>query len=85
MLQSVDQNLHRTGNFTLGIGVLNTQKQYALALVRHPFGGQTLHQIAQMDKAGRGGSHTGDHRTLRIVTGRELCFHLFRGLGYIGV
>ena len=35
VLQSVDENLHRTGNFTLGVGVFHAQKQHTAGLVGH--------------------------------------------------
>ena len=83
MLQGFDQHLHRTGNLPLGIGVLHPQEQYAAGLMGHPLGGQPLHQIAQMDKAGGGGSHPGDHSALRQLTGREALLHVLRGFVYV--
>ena len=84
VLQSIDQHLHGTGDLTLGVGVLYTQKKHAAALVRHPLRGQALHQIAQMDKTGGGGGHTGDHGTLRGIAAGEPGLHSLRCFGNIG-
>ena len=84
MLQCVNQHLYRAGNLPLGIGILHTQEQHASALVGHPLGGETLHQVAQMDKAGGRGGHTGDDRALGNLTGRILLLQGFRGVGYVG-
>ena len=45
---------------------------------------RTLHQIAQMDKSGRGGSHSGNHRTLRKVALGEPGFQLLGSFGHVG-
>jgi hypothetical protein len=77
VLQGVDEHFYGTGNFPLGIGIFHAQEQHAAALVRHPLGGQTLYQIAQMDKAGGRGSHTGDDCAFGILSGREFLFQHF--------
>ena len=82
--QGVDEHLHRTGNLPLGIGVLYPEVQHAAGLVGHPFRNRTLHQIAQMDKSGRGGSHSGNHRTLGKVALGEPGFQLLGSFGHIG-
>ena len=81
VLQCVNQHLHCAGNLPLGVRILHTEKQHASALVGHPLGGEALHKVAQMDKAGGGGSHTGDDRALRHLTGG---IHLFKGFGRVG-
>ena len=84
MLQGVNQHLHRARHFPFGIGIFYTQKQHTAALVSHTLRDQTLYQITQMDKAGRGGRHTGDDCALGGVTGGEFCLSLLRTLGHIG-
>ena len=84
VLQRFNQNLHCTGNLPLCIGVLHPQEQHAAALVCHTFTGQTLHQIAQMDKAGGGGSHTGDNSPFGHISGGIFFFQLLAGGGDIG-
>ena len=82
--QGVDEHLHRTGNLPLGIGVLYPEVQHAAGLVGHPFRNRALHQIAQMDKSGRGGSHSGNHRTLGKITLGEPGFQLLGSFGHVG-
>ena len=84
VLQGVNQNLHRAGNLPLGIGVLHPQEQYAAALMGHPLGGQTLHQIAQMDKTRGGGSHPGNHRALGQPPGGIFFFERLRSFCHVG-
>ena len=84
VLQRFNQNLHRTGNLPLRIGVLHPQEQNAAALMRHALTGQTLHQIAQMDKAGGGGSHTGDNSSFGQISLGIFFFQLLAGGGDIG-
>ncbi len=83
VLQGVDEHLHRAGNLPLGIGVLHPEEQNAAALVGHPLGGQALHQIAQVDKAGGGGSHPGDDGTLRDAAGGIFFFQRLRGFRHV--
>ena len=83
VLQGFNQNLHRTGDFPLGIGILYPQKQHAAALMGHPLGGKSLHQIAQMDKAGGGGCHPGDNCPFRDIAGGIFGFQLLTGHGDI--
>ena len=84
MLQGFNQNFYGAGDLPLGIGVLNPKKEHTAGLVCHTFTGQTLDQIAQMDKAGRRGSHPGDDSALRKITGRETLFKILRGLCHVG-
>ena len=39
VLQGIDENLHSTGNFPFGIGVLHPEEQNAAALVSHSLRG----------------------------------------------
>ena len=81
VLQRVDEDLHRTGDLPLGIGVLHPQEQHAAALVGHPLGGQALDQVAQVNKARRRGGHPGDHSPFRQVPGGIFRFQLCLGHG----
>ena len=65
VLQGVDQHLHRAGDLALGIGVLHAKEEHAARLVRHAFGDESLHQIAEMHKARRRRCHTRNDRALR--------------------
>ena len=84
VLQSVNQNLHSAGNFPLGIGVLNTKEQHTAALMAHTLGNCALNQVAQMDKAGGRGGHTGNYSALGKVSDRIACFYHFRGVSDMG-
>ena len=84
VLQGVDQNFHSAGNFPLGIGIFHTKEQNTFTLVCHTLCDQPLNQVAQMDKAGGGGSHTGDDGTFRQIPLGEAGIHFFRGFGNIG-
>ena len=79
VLECLDEHLHRTGNLPLGIGVLHPQEQHAAALMGHPLGGQSLHQVAQVDKARGGRCHSGDYRALRQIPERIFFFQSLRG------
>ena len=70
MLQCVDEHFNSAADFPLGIGVFHPQKQHAATLMRHTLRGQTLHQIAQMDKAGGGGRHACDNSAFGGLTQR---------------
>ena len=83
VLQGVDEHLDRAGYLALGIGVLHAQKQNAAGLVRHALCHETLHQIAQMDKTGRGRRHTRDDRALGQFARRETLLKLFRRSGNV--
>ena len=84
MLQRVNQNFHSAGNFTLGVGIFYAQKQHTAALVGHTFRNHTLNQVAQMDKAGGRGGHTGNHSSFGNITQWETLLQCFRGVCYIG-
>ena len=83
MLQRIDQHLNRTGNLALGVGILHAQKQDTAGLVRHALGNESLHQIAQMDKAGGGGRHAGDDRAFGKAAGRIALLQLLRRFGHL--
>ena len=83
MLQGVDQNLHSSGNLPLSIGILHPQKQNAAALMRHALGGQALNQVAQVDKSGGRGGHTGDNRAFRYIPQGKSGLQIFRSIRYI--
>ena len=78
MLQCVDEHFHSPGDFPFGVGILNTKKQHTAGLVGHPFTGQSLNQITQVDKSGGGWSHPGDDGAFRKITGREPLFKILR-------
>ena len=82
--QSVDEHLYGTGHFPFRVRILHPQEQHTAALVAQPLGDGALHQIAQMDKAGGGGSHTGDDCTLREISCGEACLQILRCVGHIG-
>ena len=84
VLQGVNQHLHSPGNLPLGIGILYPQEQHTAALMGHALGGQALHQVAQVDKAGGGGSHAGNDGTLGHVPRGIFCFQLLRRHGDVG-
>ena len=84
VLQGVDQNLHGAGDLPLGVRILHPEEQHAAALVGHTFRGQTLHQVAQMDEAGGGGSHPGDNSPFRKISGGETLLQGLRSIGYMG-
>ena len=81
--QGVDQHFYRAGDLPLGVGILNPEVQHAAGLVSHPLRNRALHQIAQVDKSGRGGSHPGDHRALGKVALREPGFQLLGSFGHV--
>ena len=60
--QGFNEHLHRPGHFPLGVGILHPEEQHAAGLVGHALGDDTLHQVAQVDKAGGAGGHAGDNR-----------------------
>ena len=84
MLQGVYQNFHSAGNFTLGIGIFDTQEEDAAALMCHALRGQALNQVAQVDKTGGGGSHTGDDCAFGNFTQGKLFLERFGGICYMG-
>ena len=84
MLQRVDEHLHGARHLALGVRILHAEEQHAAGLVRHALGDQPLHQIAQMDKAGGGGSHTGDNSPFGHISGGIFFFQLLAGGGDIG-
>ena len=84
VLQGLNQHLDGAGDLTLGIGVLHPQEQHTAAAVGHTLGGQTLHQVAKMDKAGGGGRHTGNHGAFGNAAGGIFFFQHLRGVCDIG-
>jgi len=84
VLQGVDQHFHSAGNFPLGISIFHPQEKNTAALVSHTLGGQTLHQVAQMDEAGGRRCHTGDNSALGNITKGELFLQRFGSVSYIG-
>ena len=83
MLQGVNEHFHRAGNLSFCVGVLHPQEEHAAALMGHALGGQSLHQIAQMDEAGRGGGHPGDHCALGQLSGGIFFFERLRGFCHV--
>ena len=84
VLEGVDQHLHGTGDLPLGIGVLHAKEQNAAGLVSHTLGGQSLHQVAQVNKTGGRGGHTGNNCPFGDISGGEPLFQSFRRVGHIG-
>ena len=84
VLQGVDQNFHSAGNFPLGVGVFHPKEQNAFTLVSHTLCNQTLDQIAQMDKTGGRGSHTGHNCAFCQLALGETGFHFVRSFRDIG-
>ena len=82
--QGVDQHLHGTGNLPLGVRILHPEVQHAAGLVGHSFRNRALHQIAQMDKSGRGGGHPGNHRALGKIALGEPGFQMLGRFGHVG-
>ena len=83
VLQRVDQYFHSAGTLTLGVSVFHPQEQNAAALVGHPLGDHTLNQIAQMDKTGRGRSHTGHDGAFGQFTLGKTCLDFLGRFGHI--
>jgi len=84
MLQRIDQYFHSAGNFTLGVGILHPEEKYAAGLVSHALRDHALNQVAQVDKTGGGGSHTGDNGAFSQLTAGEALLHLGGSFGHIG-
>ena len=84
VLQSVDKNFHSAGNFTLCVGIFHAQEQNTTRLVAHALGNGALHQVAQMDKAGGRGSHTGNNSAFRQLTGGKTGFHFLGSFRHLG-
>ena len=81
MSQRLDQTLGRTGNLTLCVGVLNSQIEYAAALVRQTLTNRGGEQAAEMHKACGAGRETGDLCALGELTRGICCLNIGRCLG----
>ena len=84
VFQRIDKHFHSTGDFPLGVGIFHTQEENAARLMAHTLRNGALNQVAQMDKTGGGGSHTGDDGTFGELPCGEPGLHLLGSLGYIG-
>ena len=78
IIQRVDQHGDGAFHFALVVRILDAQERYAAAAVGQTLVREGAVQVAQMDKTGGTGAHTGDHSTFRQIALGISCFQFFR-------
>ena len=77
VVQRVDQHGNGAFDFALVVRILDAQERHAAAAVGQTLIREGAVQIAQVDKTGGAGTHTGDHGTFRQIALGISCFQFF--------